>query len=106
MTPEDYARALAHAACAIGNTSSFIREGSFLGTPAVLVGTRQTNRERGSNILEAGNDSAKIQEAIQVQLDHGKYESSDMYGGGNASRQIAEILTTVNPPIQKNFYDI
>ena len=33
----------------VGNSSSGIREGAFIGTPVVNIGTRQTARERGSN---------------------------------------------------------
>ena len=41
FSPEDYARVLNAAACCVGNSSSFIRECSFLGTPSVIIGDRQ-----------------------------------------------------------------
>ena len=34
----------------IGNSSSGIREGAYIGTPVVNIGTRQNKRERGKNI--------------------------------------------------------
>jgi UDP-N-acetylglucosamine 2-epimerase len=39
---ETYVRLMRSAACLVGNSSASIREGSFLGTPAVDVGNRQT----------------------------------------------------------------
>ena len=50
FSPEDYARVLNNAACCVGNSSSFLREGAFLGTPAVMVGDRQEGREHGPNV--------------------------------------------------------
>ena len=49
FSPEDYARVLNNAKCCVGNSSSFIREGSFLGIPCVLIGDRQKGREHGKN---------------------------------------------------------
>ena len=46
--------------CVIGNSSSGIREASFLGVPSVNIGTRQSNRERGPNVRDVNynrNDS-------------------------------------------------
>ena len=44
FSPEDYARVLRNATCLIGNSSSFIREGDFLGVPAIIIGDRQCKR--------------------------------------------------------------
>lgn len=105
IEPEDYAAVLTNAACAIGNSSSFIREGSFLGTPAVLVGTRQQNREHGKNILTVPYESKKIVEAVRSQLKHGKYPSEHIFGSGSAGEKIANLIAKLNPPIQKSFYE-
>ena len=105
MIPEDYSNVLANAVCAIGNSSSFIREGSYLGTPAVVVGNRQMNRERAGNVMEVGYNRNEIKDAIQKQLAQGKYVSSNLYGDGQTSERVANILSEVQPPIQKNFHD-
>ncbi len=102
FTVEDYAIILKNSKCAIGNSSSFIREGSFLGTPAVLTGTRQKNRERGQNVKEVNFSKEEIINAINFQINHGSYSSSNIFGDGNAGTKIANILATINPPIQKN----
>lgn len=101
FTPEDYARLLANTACIIGNSSSGIREGAFLGTPAVNIGTRQNSRERSLNVIDVSNNSKEIEAAIKKQLAHGRYESDYLYGKGNAGKKIADILSKVNCNHQK-----
>lgn len=103
--PEDFYRVLNSAAVAVGNSSSFIREGSYLGTPAVIVGTRQKGREKGKNVVEVSNNKYEIVRAIRKQLAHGKYKRDNIYGDGNSSQRIADILSYVEPDIQKKFYE-
>lgn len=101
LPTEVYIRLMNRTACLIGNSSSAIREGAFIGTPAVNIGSRQDMRQRGSNIMDVGYDREEITEAILSQVEHGKYDSEPIYGDGHAGEQIAEILTTANPKIQK-----
>ena len=103
---EDYARLLANAQCIIGNSSSALREGSFLGLPAVNIGTRQAGRECGSNVTHVGYDRQAIREAAVRQIEHGRYPSSTLFGDGKAGERIAAILETVDATIQKRLtYD-
>lgn len=101
FTPNDYLKVLGNATCAIGNSSSFIRDSSFLGTPVVLVGDRQQGREIAENVIPVQPNTEEIITAIKKQLDHGRYSSSKLYGDGIASEQIAKILTQVKIYIQK-----
>ena len=101
LPPEVFAKLMAHCACMVGNSSAALREGSFLGTPAVTVGTRQSNRERGGNVVDAPHDRAKIVAAIRAQVEHGPYERDHLFGDGNAGQRIAEVLATARPSIQK-----
>ena len=57
--PEIFVRLMAHCACMVGNSSAALREGAFLGTPAVTVGTRQQDREHGRNVVEVGYDTRR-----------------------------------------------
>ncbi len=41
LTPEQYLNLLAHVSCAVGNSSSFVRDAGYFGTPVVFVGDRQ-----------------------------------------------------------------
>lgn len=88
-------------ACLVGNSSSGIREGAFIGTPVVNIGTRQTARKRSSNVEDVGYSSDEVLAGIKKQLAHGKFERDLMYGDGTAGKQIATILETAEPPVQK-----
>ena len=104
LHPEDFARLMTHCACMIGNSSAALREGAYLGTPAVNVGTRQRHRECAANVVFTSHDADEIAEAIRVQIAHGRYERNDLFGTGTAGRDIAEVLATVNPPVQKQLH--
>ena len=107
FTPDDFYRVLNTASVAIGNSSSFIREASYLGTPCVIIGNRQEGREHADNALFVDTKRDAIVDAIQKQLSHGRYEKSDLYGDGNAAKRIADILATVElPPPQKKFHGV
>jgi len=101
FSPEDYARVLNNAVCCVGNSSSFIREGSFLGVPAVLVGDRQEGREHGQNVIGAGYDAGETHRAVGRPIDHGRYASEKLFGFGNAGQRIAEKLRDIELPIRK-----
>lgn len=98
---EDYNRLIANCACLVGNSSSGIREGSFLGVPAVDIGTRQASRERAANCINVSYSHKEIEDAIYYQLNNGRYPANTMYGDGKAGQRIADILADVNISIQK-----
>ena len=98
---EDYARLIANCACLIGNSSSGIREGSYLGVPSVDIGTRQSSRERADNCLNVTYNHQEIEAAVRQQIQNGRYPSNTIYGDGNAGKRIADILADVNIGIQK-----
>lgn len=98
---EDYARLLNNAACVVGNSSSALREGAFLGVPAVNIGTRQQGRERAANVADVGYDAAAIEAAVRRQIAHGHYESSTLFGDGQAGQRIANILADAEITVQK-----
>jgi UDP-hydrolysing UDP-N-acetyl-D-glucosamine 2-epimerase len=99
--PEDYARLINNAACLVGNSSSGLREGAFLGVPVVNIGTRQQGREHGPNVLYAGYSANEIATTVRKQVAHGRYPSSTMFGTGDAGRKIADILARATFKIQK-----
>lgn len=98
---ETYVRLMKRCACKIGNSSAAIREGAYLGTPAVNVGTRQAGRERGRNVIDTDYDREQIVEAVRKQLANGRYPSEPIYGDGHAGERIAAILATAEFSIQK-----
>ena len=101
FSPEDYARLIYNCACLVGNSSSGLREGAFMGVPCVNIGTRQQGRERADNVTDADYDAGDIENAVRKQLKHGKYAPSAMFGDGTAGKRIADILATAKFTIQK-----
>lgn len=89
---ETYVRLMAKTACLVGNSSSGIREGAFIGTPVVNIGTRQQGRERAVNVLDVGHGPDEISAAVRKQVEHGPYPRSHIYGSGDAGRRIADTL--------------
>lgn len=87
--------------CLVGNSSSGVREGEFIGTPVVNIGTRQFSRLRGDNVIDVDNDFYEIMTAIKKQIGITKYKSGTLYGSGTSGKQIADIISKVNVPIQK-----
>jgi GDP/UDP-N,N'-diacetylbacillosamine 2-epimerase (hydrolysing) len=104
LPPEMFVKLMAHCSCMVGNSSAALREGSFLGTPAVTVGSRQQGRERGSNLVDVEHDRAQIADAIRDQMAHGPYEPSHVFGDGSAGRQIADRLAGLRPQVQKQLH--
>jgi UDP-hydrolysing UDP-N-acetyl-D-glucosamine 2-epimerase len=101
LPTDDYVRLMRKTACLVGNSSSAIREGAFIGTPAVNVGPRQAGRLRGSNVIDVDYDRAAIEDALRVQLEHGPYKSEPIYGDGRAGGRIAEVLAREEISIRK-----
>jgi UDP-hydrolysing UDP-N-acetyl-D-glucosamine 2-epimerase len=104
FSPEHYASLLKQASCIVGNSSSGIRESSFLGLPSVTIGDRQSEREVGENVKRVQFQQEEILSAIQFQWEHGKYEPSGLYGDGTAGKKIANKLLELEIPISKKFF--
>ena len=101
LATTDYVKLMARAACIVGNSSSAIREGSFIGTPAVNIGGRQDGRQRGANVVDVDYDRRAIVNAVRAQVDHGRYPHQPIYGDGRAGERIADVLSRVEVSIQK-----
>ncbi|MFK8115162.1 MAG: UDP-N-acetylglucosamine 2-epimerase [Rubripirellula sp.] len=101
LMPEDYLRVLSGAACAIGNSSSFVRDASFFGTPVVLVGDRQDGREIDQHVTPVRPTADAVEAAIRAQLENGRYPASTLYGDGYVSTRIADAIAKLEPYVQK-----
>ena len=105
FSAEDFIRVLANCKCAVGNSSSFLREGAFLGVPSVLVGDRQNMREHGENVTFCDYDQNNILKAIVAQIENGRYPCSHKFGKGNSGVLIAdEIVNLKCSPIKEITY--
>jgi len=101
LDPATFQKCLKKTVCAIGNSSSFIRDSTFSGTPVVLVGDRQTGREHSDNLIAVQPSTNQVIEAIKKQITHGRYPISTLYGDGKASQRIVERLKAFVPYPQK-----
>ena len=105
VPPEDFLRLLYNCMCIVGNSSVGIREASFMGIPAVNIGSRQRGRDRGSNVIDVGYNEEEIKNAIKRQIDIGRYPQEYIYGDGNAGKRIVDILSKENLKRNKQFYE-
>lgn len=101
MLPEDFLRLLIASSCIVGNSSVALRECSFLGVPAVNIGTRQQGRERGRNVIDVDYARGEITQAIRQHVKQGRAPQDTLYGDGRAGARIADLLSTVELTIEK-----
>lgn len=101
MYPEDFLRLLLHADAIVGNSSVAIRECSFLGVPAVNIGSRQQGRERGANVIDVEHDRDAIAGAVREHRRRGRPASDRLYGDGRAGARIAECIATAPLGVEK-----
>jgi UDP-hydrolysing UDP-N-acetyl-D-glucosamine 2-epimerase len=92
MAPTDFLRLLYNSKGLVGNSSVGIRECSFLGVPAVNIGSRQAGRDRGRNVIDVGYSRGEIGRAIQTHLNNGGVPRDGVYGDGCAGERIAQLV--------------
>jgi UDP-hydrolysing UDP-N-acetyl-D-glucosamine 2-epimerase len=95
LPPIRFLKLLTQCSVLVGNSSASVREGSYLGVPAVVVGGRQYGRERGLNVIDVGHDVKAIKTAIERQVAHGPYRSDNRYGDGTAGARIARVIAEI-----------
>ena len=95
FSPEEYIKLIYNCECLVGNSSSGIRESSFLSIPVVNIGFRQKNREQGFNVINVGYDKNQIYNAIIKQMKNKKIKKSLLYGNGLAYKKIFKILNEI-----------
>jgi len=101
MFPEDFLRLLCGATAIVGNSSVAIRECSYLGVPAINIGTRQLGRERGHNVMDVGHDRREIADAIAAHVRGGRPSRDLLYGDGRAGERIADCLSQAKLTVEK-----
>ena len=101
MNPLDFLSILINSRGIIGNSSAAIRECSYLGVPAVNIGSRQQRRDRGRNVVDVGYDSSEIAAAIHKMWKMKERPHDLVYGDGFAGKRIADVLATAKLSIQK-----
>lgn len=93
MEPHDFLRLLIGSRAIVGNSSVALRECSYLGVPAVNIGSRQQGRERAGNVLDIPHDRKQITQALLTQINREHFKPSTLYGDGSAGERIANAIT-------------
>jgi UDP-hydrolysing UDP-N-acetyl-D-glucosamine 2-epimerase len=101
---ETWVRLMIGSACVVGNSSAPIREGAFIGVPAVNIGTRQHRRDRATNVADVDYDREAIAAAVRAQIAHGRYPSDHLYGDGQAGGRIVSVLAEAPLQVQKRLW--
>lgn len=101
MKSKDFLELVFNSRCIVGNSSVAIRECSYLGVPAINIGTRQMGRERGMNVVDVQYNRNEISSAILQQVNNGRYQLDTLYGDGNAGKRIAKLLAKVPLTVEK-----
>ncbi|MFN4762830.1 UDP-N-acetylglucosamine 2-epimerase [Gillisia sp. Q332] len=96
MEPTDFLKLLNSSKALIGNSSAGLRECAYLGLPVINIGNRQFRRSRAGNVTDVAYNQAEIEQAVKNAIATEKFESSTIYGNGDAGVKIAGILATVN----------
>lgn len=91
----DFLKLLYNSKCIVGNSSVAIRECAFLGVPAVNIGSRQSGRERGRNVIDVGYNRDEIIAAVKKCFNGFERKNDNVYGCGDAGRKIADLLSDI-----------
>ena len=81
----------------VGNSSAGLIEAGALGVPVVNIGSRQAQRERGTNVVDAAGETAEaVSVAIERALAMDPASFTHPFGDGGAGERIARELAAVN----------
>ena len=95
---KDYLGFLKNCSMIVGNSSSAIIDSGYFNIPAINIGIRQNEREKGKNVIDVKKDSiTEIYRAINKtsRIKKGKTFMS-VYGKGGASKKIVNILDKIS----------
>ncbi|MCA9271889.1 MAG: UDP-N-acetylglucosamine 2-epimerase (hydrolyzing) [Phycisphaerales bacterium] len=81
----------------IGNSSAGLIEAGAVGAATVNIGSRQSGRERGTNVIDAhGETTGAIAGAIGRVVEMDRSSITHPFGDGRTGVRVAEILAGVN----------
>lgn len=81
----------------VGNSSGMMIESASFKIPVVNVGNRQSGRQHGQNVINAGYDRKEIESAIRKSLSDSNYAKKlknlkNPWGDGKSAKRIVRIL--------------
>lgn len=88
--------------CLVGNSSSGVREGCFIGVKNICIGSRQSGREIGKNTIMVKNNEKDLLRLLKKTINNKSKKIRDnRYGDGNSSKKIVKILEKINFKYEK-----
>jgi UDP-hydrolysing UDP-N-acetyl-D-glucosamine 2-epimerase len=88
--------------CLIGNSSSGVREGCYIGLKNICIGSRQSGREIGKNTIMVKNDEKILSNILKKIIKTKRKTKKDFkYGDGNAGKKIVKILEKIDFKFEK-----
>ena len=99
-----YLSAMKHVDLMIGNTSSGIIEAASFKKPVINIGDRQKGRLQSGNVIDSAIEG--LETAIKCALESDFSEVENIYGKGDASDKIVQILEISTLSTTKKFIDL
>lgn len=96
LSISDYVNLLKRSDGLIGNSSSGIHETATFNIPTINIGTRQQGRLRSNNVIDVGYNKIEIINAIQKSKSMLGNKFRKIYGDGDSSKRIVELLKTID----------
>ena len=103
-----YLSAMKYVNLLIGNTSSGIIEAASFQKPVVNIGDRQKGRLQSGNVIDCSIEtlSVAIKQAGAIKFQESCQVLSNIYGKGNASDIIVDVLSNTELSVVKKFVDM
>ena len=103
-----YLSAMKYVDILIGNTSSGIIEAASFQKPVVNIGDRQKGRLQSGNVIDCSIEtlSVAIKQAVSIKFQKSCKVLSNIYGKGNASDIIVDVLSNTELSVVKKFVDM
>ena len=105
-----YLSSVAQAAAVIGNSSSGIIEVPSFDVPTVNIGVRQKGRLAAKSVLNTQPNQQSISIAIKTAITRSYKQDNEIihnpYGQGDTSRQVIEMIKSLQFDPSKAFYDL
>jgi len=103
-----YLSAMKYVDLLIGNTSSGIIEAASFNKPVINIGDRQKGRLQSGNVMDCDIPTlpSTLKDAISHEFIQKCASTTNIYGDGQASKMIVDILSSIELSVVKKFVDM
>jgi UDP-N-acetylglucosamine 2-epimerase len=75
-----------------------------MGVPVINIGDRQRGRDRGRNLIDIRWEDLQSTNLIST-IQEKNSQKDNLYGDGNSSQKISQIITSLPKKYVKEFYE-